>query len=126
MKPSLLLFSLSVLTGAAAVAMAAERGDSPKIAFYEMRTYYAAQGKLDDLHARFRDHTMQLFERHGIRNVGYWVPVENSDNKLIYILGYPSREARDASWNAFFSDPEWQKAQKASEVNGTLVSKVVS
>jgi hypothetical protein len=91
---------------------------------YEMRTYYAAPGKLDALHARFRDHTVKLFEKHGMTNVGYWVPVDNPDNKLIYILAYPSREVRENSWKEFFADPDWQKAQKESEVNGKLVAKV--
>jgi hypothetical protein len=91
---------------------------------YEMRSYYAAPGKLEALHARFRDHTMKLFEKHGIVNVGYWVPIENTENKLIYILSYPSREAREKSWKEFMADADWQKAYKASEVNGKLVDKV--
>jgi hypothetical protein len=90
---------------------------------YEMRTYYAAPGKLDELHARFRDHTCKLFEKHGMVNIGYWVPLDNPDNKLIYILAYPSREAREKSWKEFMADPDWQAAQKASEVNGKLVTK---
>jgi len=60
-----------------------------------MRTYYAAPGKLDDLLARFRDHTVKLFEKHGITNLGYWVPLTNAENKLVYLLAYPSREARE-------------------------------
>jgi len=91
---------------------------------YEMRTYYAAPGKLDELHARFRDHTCKLFEKHGIVNLGYWVPAENPDNKLIYILAYPSRQARETAWKAFLGDPDWKAAQKASEANGRLVTKV--
>lgn len=91
---------------------------------FEMRTYYAAPGKLDELHARFRDHTMKLFEKHGITNLGYWVPIENPDNKLVYVLAYPSREARETSWKAFGADPDWQAARKASEENGKLVTKV--
>ncbi|HUR47595.1 MAG TPA: NIPSNAP family protein [Candidatus Saccharimonadales bacterium] len=91
---------------------------------FEMRTYYAPEGKLDDLHARFRDHTCALFEKHGIRNIGYWVPQENPERKLIYLLAYPSREAREKSWKEFFADPEWQKASKESEKNGKLVKKV--
>src|ERR1043165_2758483 len=59
---------------------------------YELRTYYAAPGKLDALNARFRDHTMKIFEKHGMINVGYWTPVENPDNKLIYVLAFPSRD----------------------------------
>jgi hypothetical protein len=91
---------------------------------YEMRTYYAAPGKLDALHARFRDHTCKLFEKHGMTNIGYWVPIENPENKLIYLLAYPSREARAASWKTFMADPDWKKAYKDSEANGRLVTKV--
>jgi len=93
---------------------------------YEMRTYYAAEGKLDDLNARFRDHTCRLFAKHGIVNIGYWMPMENPDRKLIYLLAYPSREARETSWKAFGADPDWKTAMKASEANGRLVSKVES
>lgn len=93
---------------------------------YEMRTYYAAPGKLNDLGSRFRNNTTRIFEKHGMTNVGYWIPVENPDNKLIYVLSYPSMAAREASWKAFGSDPEWQGVAKASEINGKLVSKVES
>jgi hypothetical protein len=91
---------------------------------YEMRTYYAEPGKLDALNARFRDHTCKLFEKHGMTNIGYWTPLEKADNKLIYILAYPSREARAAAWKAFLADPEWQKARKESEADGILVTRV--
>lgn len=93
---------------------------------FEMRVYYAPPGKLDALHARFRDHTCKLFEKHGITNIGYWVPIQNEAQKLIYVLAFPSREARDASWKAFNADPDWKAAHKASEANGSLVSKVES
>lgn len=93
---------------------------------YEMRVYYAPPGKLDDLNARFRNHTLRIFEKHGIKNVGYWVPIENKENKLAYLLSYPSREAREASWKEFFADPEWKKAAADSEKNGKLVAKVES
>jgi hypothetical protein len=116
----LILASLASLHGVVAA-------DNPKdTQCYEMRVYYAAPGKLDDLHARFRDHTCKLFEKHGMVNVGYWVPLENPDHKLIYVLAYPSREAREKSWKAFAADPAWQAAYKASEVNGKLVSKADS
>ena len=91
---------------------------------FEMRTYYAAPGKLDALNSRFRDHTVGLFAKHGITNVCYWTPIENPDNKLIYVLAYPDKAARDASWKGFGADPDWQKAQRASEVDGKLVAKV--
>lgn len=93
---------------------------------FEMRTYYAAPGKLDALHARFRDHTVRLFEKHGITNVGYWVPIENPESKLIYVLAFPDRDAAKASKKAFGADPEWQAAMKASEADGKLVAKIES
>src|SRR5258706_8459959 len=89
-------------------ALAAEKD----AALYEMRVYYAAEGKLDALNARFRDHTVKLFEKHGIANVGYWMPIENPDRKLVYILSHKDRPAATASWKAFVGDPEWQKAYK--------------
>jgi len=93
---------------------------------FELRTYYAAPGRLDALQARFREHTCELFEKHGMSNLGYWTPLENPDNKLIYLLAYPSREARDQAWTNFAADPEWQAAAKASETNGKLAIKVES
>lgn len=93
---------------------------------YEVRTYYAAEGKLDALHARFRNHTVKLFEKHGMTNIGYWVPIENPDRILLYILAYPSREAAAESWKAFSADPVWQKAKQESEVDGKLVTKADS
>lgn len=93
---------------------------------FELRTYHAAEGKLEALDQRFRQHTMGLFERHGMTNIAYWHPVENGGNKLIYLLSYPDTSAREASWNAFKGDPEWQKAKAASEEAGELVSKIDS
>jgi len=93
---------------------------------FEMRTYHAPPGKLSELHARFRDHTLKLFEKHGMSNIGYWTPVDakdGSENTLIYLLAYPSREAREQSWKAFMADPDWKAAYKASEANGKLVEK---
>ncbi len=93
---------------------------------YEMRTYYAAKGKLEDLNARFRKHTVKLFEKHGMTNIGYWMPVDNTNNALIYILAHQSREAARRSWQAFGADPEWRAAAKASEIGGRLVTKAES
>lgn len=98
-------------------------GAEPDSRVFELRVYYAAEGKLDALHARFRDHTTKLFEKHGMTNIGYWMPLENPERKLYYFLAYPSREAREKAWQAFSADPEWQKAYKASEVDGKLVDK---
>ncbi len=116
---------LALTLAAALPAVAAE----PDTRCFEMRTYYAAPGKLDDLLARFRDHTVKLFEKHGITNIGYWVPIENGANKLVYVIAFPNRAARegaDGSWKAFAKDPEWQAAQKASEANGKLITKIES
>jgi hypothetical protein len=112
----------AVMLTATLVASAAEKDSR----VFEMRTYYAAPGKLDDLNARFRNHTVKLFEKHGITNLGYWMPIDNPDNKLIYVLAYPSREARAASWKAFGADEDWKKARTESETNGKLVATVES
>ena len=95
---------------------------------YELRIYTAAEGKLQDLLKRFREHTRQLFERHGLTNVAYWTATDEPKkaNTLIYILRSPSREAHAASWKAFQDDPEWQKVKAESEANGKLVDKVDS
>jgi uncharacterized protein YbaA (DUF1428 family) len=94
--------------------------------FYELRIYTANPGKLEALNARFRDHTTALFERHGMTNVGYWTPIESDNDRLIYLLRYPDRETRDASWKAFMADPDWQAAYKASTAEGKLVASVES
>ncbi|MDA0349590.1 MAG: NIPSNAP family protein [Verrucomicrobia bacterium] len=91
---------------------------------FEMRTYFANEGKLDDLLARFRDHTCALFAKHGIENIGYWVPKDNADNTLVYIIAYPSRLDQEVMWRAFLDDPNWKAAYKASTTNGKLVNKV--
>ncbi len=122
MRPALpALAVVLTMTAAPAAAPAAE----PDTRVYEMRVYYAAPGKLDALNARFRDHTTKLFAKHGITNVGYFVPAgDNPEGKLTYFLAYPTREARDAAWKAFAADPDWQKAKAASEASGKLVAKV--
>lgn len=95
---------------------------------FELRTYTTYEGKLDALKARFRDHTMTIFQKHGMTNIGYWTPVEEprSQNTLIYIISHASREAAKKNWDEFRSDPEWQKVAKESEANGKIVSKVES
>jgi hypothetical protein len=95
---------------------------------FEMRTYYAAAGKMDALNARFRDHTCKLFKKHGMEIIGFWLPTdpEEAEKKLVYILAYPSKEAADKSWKAFRDDPEWNKAREESEKDGKLVDKVES
>lgn len=93
---------------------------------YELRIYTCNEGKLDALLARFRNHTCKLFEKHGIGNVGYWVPVDKengSETTLIYVVEHKSREAAKESWKAFGADPEWQVARKASEEGGKILAK---
>lgn len=96
--------------------------------FFELRTYTTHPGKLPDLDRRFREHTTRLFEKHGMTNVGYWIPQDSArrENTLIYILAYPSLEAREQSWAAFQGDPEWQAARAASEEAGPIVQRVES
>jgi hypothetical protein len=95
---------------------------------FELRTYYAAPGKMKALHARFRDHTNGLFKKHGMTVIGFWGPLDpkEAEVKLVYILAYPSKEAADASWKAFRADPAWLKVKADSERDGTLVSRVES
>jgi hypothetical protein len=97
-------------------------------AVYELRVYHVVPGKLDELLARFRDHTMKLFEQHGIKNVAYWTPVDEPQkgNTLIYILQHPSRAAAVDNWKSFQDDPEWKKVKAKSEENGKLVEKIDS
>jgi hypothetical protein len=95
---------------------------------YELRTYTALPGRLDALNARFRNHTIKLFEKHGMKNIGYWVPQDDpkKSNTLIYIVSHKSREAAKKSWDAFRADPDWIKARDASEKDGKIVDKVES
>ncbi len=120
---TLLTLSAVTLLASAAFVAAAENKD-PRV--YELRIYHAAPGKLDDLNKRFRDHTVKLFEKHGMENIGYFTPIDNTNNLLIYILGHASRDAAKKSFAAFGADPEWKAAAKASEANGRLVTRIES
>jgi len=115
------------------VVRAAAQGGSPETsknstAVYELRVYHAAPGKLSELLARFRDHTIKLFEQHGMESIAYWTPLEDPEksNTLIYILRHPSRDAAEANWKSFRDDPNWQSVRDKSEANGKLVEKVDS
>ena len=94
---------------------------------YELRIYHTNPGLLKNLHTRFREHTNHLFVKHGMSLIGYWIPADE-DNKLIYILAFPSAEAREQAWKAFGEDPEWQKVRDAShaEAGGPIVDKIES
>lgn len=119
------LASLS-LAAALGLATPASAADSP---VYELRIYTCNEGKLPDLLKRFREHTCKLFEKHGITNIGYWVPVDKengADTTLIYIISHQSRDAAKESWKVFQQDPDWKAAAKASEVNGKILAKIES
>jgi hypothetical protein len=122
-----MIATMAVLVGGAAQAEPAKL--DPKTAVYELRTYYPAPGKAAALNARFREHTMTLFAKHGMTNIAYWNEIATAaapEGRLIYVLAYPSRAARDADWAAFGSDPAWQKVVAQSEAAGKLVTKVDS
>lgn len=95
---------------------------------FELRTYTTPEGKLDNLQARFRDHTMQIFETHGMTNIAYWVPQDAplSENTLVYVIAHESREAAAANWDDFRADPEWQRVSQETQRDGRIVSKVKS
>ena len=95
--------------------------------FFELRVYTAATDRMDKLAARFRNHTTRLFEKHGMTNLGYWKAVsgDNAERTLVYIMAYPSREAREASWKAFQADPEWQRVAAESQADGIRLAEKV-
>ena len=117
---------LATLAGASSLIAPALAQQPGRV--FEIRTYTCYEGKLPNLLARFRDHTVEIFKKHDMVSIGYWVPQDapTSQNTLIYILAHPSREAAKKNWDAFRSDPEWQKVQKESEASGKIVSKVDS
>src|SRR5436190_16708613 len=113
--------ALIVIAGLVVVGLSATReaqgGKKVDTRVFELRTYYANPGKMEALHARFRDHTNKLFEKHGLTIIGFWSPIDpkEAQEKLIYILAFPSREAAKQSWAAFQADPDWKAAKAASE-----------
>jgi hypothetical protein len=115
-----ILLLLTLFVGFSSFACAQNR-------VFELRTYTCYDGKLEALKANFRDHTIEIFKRHGIESIGYWVPQdpEKSKNTLIYILAHPSTEAARKNWDAFFNDPDWKKVVADSEAkNGNVISHV--
>jgi hypothetical protein len=117
MKAFLTLFLLSTAFG-----LSAQKVDSR---YFELRIYYTHPDRLNALLERFQNHTTKIFEKHGMDNIGYWVPVDKP-NTLYYILAYPSKEARDKSWAAFSADPKWKEVQSKSEESGKIVDSVAS
>jgi len=125
----LIVHACLVFAGCAASLSATAQSPATQAPVYELRTYYPAPGKSAALNARFRAHTLALFAKHGMRNVAYWneMPTEAApEGRLIYILSYPSRAAREADWKAFGADPAWRAVVAASERDGKLVTRVDS
>lgn len=122
-KLALLAMAAAVFVSGYSMGRADSRGR-----VYELRTYTTNEGKLDALLERFRSHTTRLFEKHGMTNVGYWVPQDEpkSKNTLIYLLAHKDREAAKKNWDEFRADPEWKKVQTASETGGKIVDHLES
>ena len=105
---------------------------------YEMRVYYTYEGRFNDIISRFENHTVQLFEKHGFNNVGYWTTlyrdsisyadkfIFQNDGKeaLIYIVSFRDMDTRDESWNNFINDPEWIKVFEESTQEGPIVKEI--
>lgn len=123
----LAIFAFGLISGSLIqLASVAEAQSSGRV--FELRTYTTHPGRLDALHTRFSDHTIRLFERHGMTNIGYFTPQDSplAENTLIYVLAHDSRAAAEASWAAFIADPEWQAAYKASTSDAPIVEKLES
>ena len=128
-KSGLVSAGLCLVVGFAAFSVGKSVGEEKKVSrVYELRTYTTLEGRLPALHARFSDHTLKLFEKHGMKNEMYWVPTDEKlkDNTLIYVVSHASYEAAVKSWDAFRNDPDWHKARDASEKDGKIVAKVES
>ena len=117
------LLSLVIGLGAG-IFVSSSAAEEEKV--FELRTYTATPGNLDNLHTRFRDHTIRIFENHGMKIVGFWSPIdeEGADDTLIYVLEHASQEAANASWKAFGQDPEWKSVADASNANGPILAGV--
>ncbi len=125
--PGLTIFVLGLTFGSnIQLADVAEAQSSNRV--FELRTYTTFPGRLDALHARFAQHTIRLFERHGMTNIGYFTPQDSpiAENTLVYLLAHDSREAAKASWAAFVADPEWQQVFEESKRDGDIVEKLES
>jgi hypothetical protein len=107
---------------------AAVAADKPAARVFEIRTYYTLPGRLDALNQRFRNHTLKLFEKHGMTNIGYWVPQDSParENTLIYVIAHASREQAKANWAAFVADPEWKKVAEDSQKDGKIIDRIES
>jgi hypothetical protein len=127
-KRSWLILAAGLVLGAS-LQWTLAAGAEPAGKVFEIRTYHTFPGRLDALHKRFREHTMKMFEKHGMTNVAYWVPQDNPahESTLVYVISHASREAAKANWAAFSADPQWKKIAADSEADGgKIVEKVES
>jgi hypothetical protein len=122
----LALGAVAVLAGALVVRSSTAQTGEKKVEnrVFELRTYYAADGKMDALHARFKNHTVKLLQKHGMELIGFWTDVKEPNRKLIYLVAHKSKDAADASWKAFRVDPDWVAAKTKSEEGGSLTTKI--
>jgi hypothetical protein len=124
---SRLFLTVALLLGAnLPVALGAEPASAARV--FEIRTYYTFPGRLEALHKRFREHTLRMFEKHGMTNVAYWTPQDSpgKDNTLVYVVSHASREQAKANWAAFIADPEWKKIAEDSQKDGKIVERIES
>ena len=114
--------SISLIVGLGAGTFYSTSAQNQKV--FELRTYQATPGNLGNLHARFRDHTIRIFRKHGMEIVGFWSPTseEEKDDILVYLLAHDSQDAADASWQAFGADPEWASVAEESNKNGQILA----
>jgi hypothetical protein len=126
-KRSWMLLAAGLVLGAS-LQWALAAGAEPAGKVFEIRTYHTFPGRLDALQKRFREHTMKIFEKHGMTNVAYWVPQDSParESTLIYVISHASREAAKANWAAFIADPEWKKVADASQVDGKIIERIES
>lgn len=124
MKSPILAFLVCMLTSFSILAI--NKTDDANSRVYELRVYYASEGKFDVLMNRFKEHTLHYFKKHKMRLEGFWLPLDNKDHKMVYVLSYPSREAREKSWKDFSNDKGWIKVAKETNANGEIVAKVES
>jgi hypothetical protein len=126
-KQSWLMLVVGLVLGASLQwTRAADAEPAGKV--FEIRTYHTLPGRLDALQKRFRDHTLKMFEKHGMTNVGYWVPQDSpaKETTLIYVISHASRDAAKANWAAFIADPEWKKIAADSQVDGKIIDRIES
>ena len=122
-----LAWTASIALSLALLALAPATGAADAARVFELRTYTAAEGRMEALNTRFREHTVDLFRKHGMEVIGFWTPTDAAGaNTLVYLMAYPSVEAREKSWKAFVDDPEWKKVYAESQKDGSLTTKVES